>query len=171
MALPEHDLPNWVQWAGLWSTVVSAVFGFLGLIASVFAAVKAKGAKEQAAAAREAAVRAARVAELADLISEMQELQIMLARTDFAAIAAKCSHLRGRIARFKNQAYTELGENERAHLDVAREQMQILGRIAAVGKAKDETRTGQIQVAYGVANEALNSAVAIHATSNPGRKQ
>ena len=44
----------------------------------------------------------------------------MLARMDFPAIAGKANLLRGRVAKFKTEAYTELGDEEKDDPDLAR---------------------------------------------------
>jgi hypothetical protein len=152
-----ENLPYSAQWLGLIATILGAAFGAASVVSAWIAAGRAKGAREAAEGARQAATRAGRIAQLGDLIADMQELQAMLARMDFAAIAGKANLLRGRIVRFKAEGYNDLGEKERENLDLAREQLQIMARVAATSKATDQSRAGRIQLGYGDANEALNS--------------
>ena len=155
------NLPPWAQWLGLLATITGALL-------ALWAGLKAKGAREQARAAKEAAVRLGRVAQLGDLIADMRELQEMLARGDLPGVAAKCQHLRGRVVRFKAEAYTELREEERQNLDLARRHLEEIGEVAAVGRGKESGRIGRIQLAYGKANEALNRVFAMHRLTAQG---
>ncbi len=156
------NLPYYAQVIALVATLFGAVIGVFSLIWAVKAARRAKGAREAAELAHAAAARAGRVARLSDLIADMQELQAMLARTDFAAIAGKANLIRGRVARFKTEVYTELGDEEKLKLNLARSQLESIAKVATIGRARDEHRAGQIQLAYGVAHEALNTVVALH---------
>lgn len=146
----DYNLPRWL----LWSSSIASILGF---VAAVIAAWRAKGAREQATLAKIAATRLGRIAQLSDVMEDMKELQVMLARADFLAIAAKGQHLRGRIVRFKAEAYSELSESEKESLDAAREQLEAIAKVAATGKGTDESRLGRIQIGYGHANEALNN--------------
>src|SRR3970040_276424 len=119
-----HDVPAIWQWWGVFATLLGAVLSLVGVFVSGWAVWNAKGAKQQAQLAREAAIRMGRVTQLSDLIAEMQELQTMLARRDFESIAAKCSHLRGRVVRFKKESYNLLGQDENADLDMTRDQLE-----------------------------------------------
>ena len=98
-----------LQWVGLVATLAGAWLAW-------WAWWRAKGAREQARLATEAAIRLGRVAHLSDLIADMREHQEMLARSDLAAVPAKCQHLRGRVVRFKTEAYTEMRDVERQNL-------------------------------------------------------
>ncbi len=157
-----ESLPYWGQWLGLATTLVGTAVGIAGLVWAWIAAKRAAGAREQAELARKAATRLGRIAQLGDLIADMHELQTMLARKDFAAIAGKANLLRGRIVRFKAEAYIELGDEEKEDLDLARKQLETTAEVAALGKASETHRMGKIQLGYGQANEALNRVVAIH---------
>ena len=150
-----QNLPYWAQSVGLAASV-------LGAGIACVAARRAKGAREQAEMAKQAATRLGRVAQLSDLIADMRELDAMLARADFPAIGMKANLLRGRIARFKTEAYTELGGQEREDLDLAREQLQAITKVAVGRTFKDETRKARIPLGYGNAYEALNRVFAIH---------
>lgn len=155
----QQAVPNWAQWIGLLATMVGTAF-------SLWAVINSRGAKKQANLARQAAVRLGQIAQLGDLIAEMQELQVMLARTDFDSIVMKCNHLRGRVVRFKNEAYNDLSEEQAANLDGARAQLEIMSEVAVSIRATDSSRIGKIQLAYGRAHEALNqvfSGVRVHA--------
>ena len=145
----QQGIPNPVQWLGLSATFVGTVF-------AIWATISARGARKQAAEAKLAAIRLVRALELSELLAEMQELQAMLSRKDFEAVAAKSSHLRGRVARFKLQAYTLSTESAAADLDVARDQLHTIGEIAAASKGADSTRFEKISSAFGDAYEALN---------------
>lgn len=151
----DHGIPGWLLWS-------SAIASILSFFAASWAAWRAKGAREQAILAKIAATRLGRIVQLSDLMEDMKELQVMLARSDFLAIAAKSQHLRGRVVRFKAEAYSELEESERESLDEAREQLEAIAKVAATGKATDKNRLGRIQIGYGHANEALNRVFAVH---------
>lgn len=151
----DQDIPNRLQWFGLLATLVGTLFSIGAFISALFASSRAREA-------RDAAIRAGRVARLSELIEDMQELQTMLARSDFPAISAKCGHLRGRIARFKTEAYTKLREQEIQELDIAREQLEIIGTESLRGKLTETNRRIRIQTGFGKANEALNRIVASH---------
>lgn len=151
----QNDIPHWLQWVGLLATVLGAGLAF-------WAALSAKGAKEQATEAKLQAIRLGSVLRLGDLIFDMQELQAMISRKDFHSISAKCSHLRGRVVRFKTESYNLLSESAAADLDLVREQLEAIGRVAATGKGLDENRLGRIQLAFGHANESINRVFAIH---------
>ncbi len=153
------------QITGFWFTVAGTALALAGLVWAIIAAKRAKGAREQAGEARDAAIRLGRVTQLGDLIGEMQELQTMLARADFGAVTSKSNQLRGRVVRFKEEAYTELGEVEMEKLDLAREQLTSVVEFLASSKGQEEFKVAQIQKAYGNANEALNFAVARHGQS------
>ena len=131
----DDNLPYWLQWVGLLATLGGAGVSLASLIWAIRAARSAKTASEEATLAKQAATRLGRVAQVGDLINDMQELQAMIARSDFPAIAAKASHLRGRVVRFKGESYTDLSEEEQQGLDSARDQLEIIGRESAVGKA------------------------------------
>jgi hypothetical protein len=161
-------MPNWAQWLGLIATLAGTWLALLAWRSAKRAARDARDAEEQASLAKEAAIRLGRIAQLGDLINDMQELQAMLARKDFAAIASKCGNLRGRIVRFKVEAYTDLGDEESASLDLAREQLEIIGKVAAVGKGTDDNRSGRIQLGYSAANEAINRVFALWRRSAEG---
>jgi len=156
------------QWLGLIATLAGTVLGGLSFAFAMIAAWRAKGAREQARLAKEAAIRLGRIAQLGDLIADMQELQTMLARNDFPGIAGKGNLLRGRIVRFKAEAYPELTESEKQNLDLARGQLEVIVRVAAIGKARPERRQGDIQLGYGKAHEALNHVVAMHGAHAQG---
>jgi hypothetical protein len=156
------NLPYGIQWLGLAATLVGTGLGAASLVWAIKAAVRAKSAREMANQARAAAVRAGRVAHLSDLIADMQELQAMLARCDFLAIAGKANLLRGRIVRFKAEAYNELGVEEKENLDLARGHLEGVAKVAATSTANEESKAGRVQLGYGNANEALNKVVAIH---------
>lgn len=145
----EKEVPQLWQWIGLFATLIGSVL-------ALWAAVSATGAKRQATAARDSATRLGYVLQLSDLVLDMQELQTMLARHDYEAVAAKASHLRGRIVRFKTQAYNSIREDDAQNLDVARDQLEIIGRVASDWRGKPENRPGRIQIAFAAANEALN---------------
>ena len=150
------DIPPIWQWFGWLATVAGS-----GL--ALWAALSAKGAKQQAREAKEAAIRLGRVLELSDLINDLHELQSMISRIDFAAIAAKSSHLRGRVVRFKAETYNLLGKGQAADLDAAREQLEEITTVSAsVGKLKDATRIGRIQEAFAVVNECMNRIHGLH---------
>lgn len=155
MLLALDNLSPTLQWVGFIATLAGAWLAW-------WAWWRAKGAHEQARLATEAAICLGRVAQLSDLIADMRELQEMLARGDLPAVAAKCQHLRGRVVRFKAEAYTELTDVERQNLDLARRHLEEMGDVAAVGRGKETRRIGRIQLAYGKANEALNRVFAMH---------
>jgi hypothetical protein len=149
MDLLNQNVPNAWQWLGLLAT-------FAGTGLAFWAAISARGARQQARAAKEAAIRLGHVVQLGDLIADMQELQQMLARKDFEAIAAKCATLRGRIVRFKAEMYNLPEMTERAGLDLARDHLEAIGKVA-LGRASEARRTERIQIAFAYANEALNN--------------
>jgi len=155
------------QWIGLVATGLGLAVGIGSLAAAWVAASRAKGAREAAESARQAAIRLGRIAKLGDLIGDMQELQTMLARADLHAIAGKANLLRGRIVRLKSEAYTELMFEERGNLDLARDHLELIVKTAT-GKARQEHKIGEIQRAYGAANEALNKVAALHAQKAQG---
>ena len=162
MELLNHDVPPLGQWLGLVGT-------FAGTAFALWAALSDKSAKKQAEEAKQAAIRLGRVLQLTDLLADMQELQLMLARMDFQALAAKSSHLRGRIVRFKTEAYNLLKPEAAESLDLARDQMESISNAATqVGNIRDETRIYRIQVALGHANESLNAVFAIHRAETHG---
>ena len=152
---------NLAQWIGLVATLVGTGVGVFGLICAWLAARRAKGAREAAEMAERAATRAGRIARLADLIDDMQELQVLLAEGNFSAIARKANLLRGRVVRFKREAYTELSNEEQQDLDSSREQLSIVAKVA-LGEAKEQNKAKRIQLAYGIANESLNRVFAMH---------
>ncbi len=135
-----QNLSYWTQSLGLAATLLGTVLGAGSLIWAYLAAQRAMGAREAAELAALAATRLGRIAQLGDLIADMQELQPMLARADFPAIAGKANLLRGRVVRFKTEAYTELADQATESLDLAREQLQIIAKVAATSKAGDERR-------------------------------
>lgn len=143
-------LPPWAEWAGLIATVVGTLFAFL-------AAMRAKGARVQANLAKEAAIRLGRIAQIIDMVGDLQELQTMLARQSFGAVADKCARLRGRVVRFKEEAYNDLSVKEAENLDSAGMQLEIIARVAAEGKDVARKRTESIQRAYRQLEVALNS--------------
>jgi hypothetical protein len=151
------------QLAGLIATLLGTGVGVVGVAVAWVAAWRAKGAKEQAELARRAAVRLGRVAQMGDLIGDMQELQAMVARSEFAAITDKAALLRGRIVRFKSQAYTELLEEEKESLDLARDQLQVIAQVAGSDRATEQGRARRIRAGFGQANEALNKVAGRHA--------
>lgn len=153
MGFLNDAIPNPGQWFGLLMTIA-------GTLLTVWAVVSARGAKQQAREAKEAAIALGRVLQLSDLISDMQELQAMLARKDFDSIAAKCTHLRGRVVRFTHEAYNELSAIEHESLNLTRAQLEGITRVASVGKGLDENRIGKIQMAFGLANEELHKVFA-----------
>ena len=163
-----QNLPYYGQWLGLAATLFGAGLAAGSFYCAKLAARRAKAAGDKAELARQAATRLGRIAQLGDLIADMQELQTMLARTDFPAIAGKANLLRGRIVRFKTEAYNELREEESEKLDLAREQLQTMAEYAATGKASQENKTGRLQIAYGNAYEAMNAVVAIHGQKAEG---
>lgn len=163
-----QNLSYFAQWFGLITTVLGAGLGGASVVAACVAARRALGAREQAELAKQAATRLGRIVQLGDLIGDMQELQIMLARADFLAIAGKANLLRGRIVRFKSEAYSELSEEENESLDLARDQLQAIVKRSVSRRGGNEFKAGQIQTAYGVAYEALNQVVAIHGQSVRG---
>jgi Spy/CpxP family protein refolding chaperone len=155
-----HALSYAAQCIGLVATVFGTAFGLGSLIVAWVAASRAKGAHEAAESARQAAVKLGRIAHLGDLIADVQELQTLLARGQFEAIADKANLLRGRIVRFKKEAYIELGVNEQEDLDSARAQFEVMVK-AAMSKTGERRRVAEIQVGYGQANEALNRVFAM----------
>lgn len=142
-------LPNWVQWLGLATTVLGTGLAF-------WAAPSATRASRIASEARAAAVRIGRTLELSDLLSDMQELHAMLARRDFESITAKASNLRGRVVRFKVQAYTLLLEEYASDLDTARTHLESIESEASSSRTVDATKILRISSAWGHAFEALN---------------
>jgi hypothetical protein len=94
----EQSLPYLHQWLSYVATVAGAILSLIGTVAAIYAARKAKGAKDAAVEAQRAALRLGRIAQIGDLIGDMQELDPMIAREDFAAISQKCTRLIGRIA-------------------------------------------------------------------------
>lgn len=159
----EPSLPLWLQWLGLVATLVGAAF-------SMWAALSAKSARKQAVLARQAAISLGRVTQLGDILSDMQELQTLITRGDFDGIAPKATHLRGRIVRFKEEAYSELSDDVMEHLDAARDQLREIEKASSVGAALPATRKGRIQVAYGHAMEHLNSVFAFQRRAVQGER-
>jgi hypothetical protein len=89
-------------------------------------------------------------------------MQAMLAHRYFEGIAAKAAQLRGRVIRFRKEAYNSFNEEQAADVDRAREQLEIISDTAIhVGNMKDETRIQRIQSAFGQISEALNSVLAV----------
>jgi hypothetical protein len=146
-------MPVSLEWFGLLATVAGT-----GL--SLWAALAARGARQQAREAKEAAIRLGRIVQLADLQQEVSDLQAVLARYDFPLLAALSTRLRGRIARFSAESYTEVGESATDHLRVARDQIFIIGQVAASSRKTDENRAADIQRALGEITASLG---AVHA--------
>lgn len=122
--------------------------------------------------ARDAAIRLGRVVELSDLVSEMLQLQSMLSRGEFVSVAEKSMHLRGRIVRFKKQAYDSLSADTRAALDEVRQQLHHITDAATHPKTVESTKRDAIQQALATANESLNRVYAVqHAESVDGVTQ
>ena len=73
------------------------------------------------------------------------------------------AHLRNSLRTFRkcNSRNIQLSAKEMQDLDLARDGLEKIARVAAVGKARDEHRIGQTQLGFGVAFEALNRVVAI----------
>jgi hypothetical protein len=151
------------QLVGLLATFLGTGVGIVGVLVACVAARRAKGAREQAELAKRAAIRLGRIAQIGDLIDDMHELQTMVARSAFAAIADKADLLRGRIVRWKTQAYTELIEEEKESLDLARDQLQFIARVAASDSSGGKARVRRIRAGFGQANEALNTVAGRHA--------
>ena len=70
--------------------------------------------------------------------------------------------MRGRVVRFKEEAYNELGSDEKDSLALARDHLELVAKVAATTTAANDYKAGRIQVGYGNANEALNKVMAIH---------
>lgn len=147
-------IPDGWQWAGLVAT-------FAGTLFALWAALSAKRAGQRAEEAKDVAFRVGRVLQLSDLIDDLKEIQSMLARAEFQSIAAKASHLRGRVVRFRIEAYNELGNAERLSLATAREHLVIIGQEAVNRRLADVTRVERIQVAFGNLVDALNRVFAL----------
>lgn len=93
----------------------------------------------------------------------------MIGRGDFRSLEAKCNLLRGRIVRFKTEAYTDFTVDDLQHLDIARAQLELIGEVAGDNRMSDARKTTRVQVGYGKANESLNCIMAIqrmHAEGN-----
>jgi hypothetical protein len=150
-----QDVPPIWQWVAFFATIV-------GTGMAVWAALSAKAARDQAKEARDAAILLGRVLQLSDLVSGMQELQSMLSRSEFVSVAEKSTHLRGRIVRFKQQAYDALNAETREHLDNVRDQLHQITDAAMHPKTADSTKRDAIQQAFAAANESLNRVFAIH---------
>ncbi|OHB68749.1 MAG: hypothetical protein A2V70_01800 [Planctomycetes bacterium RBG_13_63_9] len=163
-----QNLPYLVQTIGLIATVLGVALGTASLVWAYKAAQRAMGAREAAEEASRAATRAGRIAQLSDLIADMQELQTMLARVDFLAIAGKANLLRGRIVRFKGEGYNELSDEQKENLDLVRAQLEGIAEVALKSRPMDETKAARIHIGYGIANEALNKVLAIHAQHAAG---
>lgn len=90
-------------------------------------------------------------------------MQGMLARRDFEEIAEKSARLRGRVIRFRAEAYNSLNEEQAAEIDRARGHLEIItDKATQSGNMKDETRIQHIQSAFGQISEALNAVLAVH---------
>jgi hypothetical protein len=163
-----QNLPYLHQLLSYVATVAGAILSLIGMVAAIYAARKAKGAKDAAVDAQRSAIRLGRIAQIGDLIGDMQELESMIAREDFAAISQKCARLTGRIARYKQEAYTDLSEEGAQHLDEAGAQLESLGKIASVGVGKPENRWGRLRLGYQNANKSLNSVFGIVRTGTQG---
>lgn len=149
--------PVW-QWVGLAATLVGAALSLAAFIAAWLARGEAKRAYQ-------AAVRQGRVIEVADLSAELLELQILVAHQNIAAATAKASHLRGRIARFLEDAYDILSEDEREELSLAREQLGKVPSIAA-GRKQSENKLADIGIAIGAVSVSLGLVAGRRAAAN-----
>jgi len=154
-------LPCWLEFLGFAGTILGTGLAGLSLLWAILAARRALDASQQAKEAKHAAIRLGRIARLEDLMADMQELETMSAEADFHAVARKADRLRGRVARFKEEAYTVLTGDERASLDLAREQLKIIQQ-SALGKAAKENKRARIQKGYGEAYEAVNRVFGVH---------
>ena len=133
-----NPAPVW-QWVGIVVTIA-------GTALSCWAALAAQSARKQAKRAAEAAVRLGRVVQAADLILELKELESLLVRGDLDAVVDKATHVRGRVARFRSEAYHELPESELGELLLATDQLARIASINA-GRQQPANKTAAIRVA------------------------
>jgi hypothetical protein len=149
--------PVW-QWIGLAATLAGSALS----LAAVIGAWLARG---EAKRAYRAAVRQSRVIEVADLAAGLLELQILVAHQNIPAASAKASHLRGRIARFLQDAYDDLNEEERGELALAREQLGKVPSIAA-GRKQSENKLADINIAISAVSVSLGLVAGRRAAAN-----
>lgn len=151
-----ESLPYTWQLVGFWATIIGTLLSLVSVGAAVVAAVQATGARDAARQARAAAIRLGRLATINDLIGDMHELQTLLISGSFDVIGVKATNLRGRVAGFKMEAYTELEGKQLTQLDNVLGQLEIIGRIAVRDPAGDGDRLARMRNGHSMAFDALS---------------
>lgn len=141
-------MPLWAEWLG-W------VASLLGALLALWAGCTAKGAKEQARLAKEAAIQRAHATSIGDLIAELKTIPQFASAYDWDAVAAKAQHVRGRLARFETDVYSENGGDDKTALASAVGALKAIVEAATAGRRTESTRAGRVRVKYGDALEAM----------------
>jgi len=156
MAWLNNAVPDFWQWIGLFAT-------FLGTAMAIWAAVSAKGAQRQAKEAKDAAIRTGQLFHVSDLVADMQELQSIINEKNEVLVAAKADMIRGRVGRFLEEWKTSQRPESHGEymLGLVRLQLENISKAAVGSRLKPENRWARIQIAFGEANQALQTVAGI----------
>lgn len=143
--------PIW-QWFGLLTTIVGT-----GL--ALWAALSARTAAQQAREARRAALRISQVFHLSDLLQELEDISDLLVGEEYISVAKRAMRVRGRVVRLKQDTHHSLGELV-ADLDLARDELEEISRLATEWTGKPENQSGRIQKEVASVYERLSKVLA-----------
>lgn len=152
-----HDpVPNLAQWIGFVATLA-------GFFAAGVAAWRANRAAEQAQAAKDAAIQTGQLFHVVDLVGDMQELQSIINEKHEVLVAAKADMIRGRIGRFLEEWKSSPDRDDRGEqkLHVVRLQLENISQEAVGSRRKPKNQWARIQIAFGEANQALQSVAGV----------
>lgn len=144
----EEPGPLW-QW-------ISLLTGLGGTLLTIAAALAAVSAREQAKRAAQAAQRIVRLVEATDLAADLHLLEAAAARVDFDGVASQANRLRGRTARFIQEASGGLSQTEVDSLMSACKLLANITEAAASSRMKADTKLDRVRVTLGELSQVLN---------------